>query len=100
MRTVIAPTKSRVVDENGMLTPEWVQYFADFEHQQTFHFPDDGNIQATVSSSDIAEMEKEFLDTGNTIRNPKFKQTKLVYNSDTKTYLLNVDGTFKTVNVT
>lgn len=100
MKTAVPPVKSKLVDEDGMLTKEWVQWFADDEHQKSFHFPEDGNIQGTVTSSDIAELEKEFLDAGNTIRNPKFKQTKLVYNSDTKSYMLNVDGIFKTVNVT
>lgn len=100
MKTAVPPVKSKMIDENGMLTKEWAQWFADDEHQKTFHFPEDGNIQATVSSDDIAQMEKEFIDAENTIRNPKFKQAKLVYNRDTNSYMLNVNGVFKTINVT
>jgi hypothetical protein len=100
MHVPVAPISSKLVNEKGMLTDAWLQYFSSIESQLKFHLPDDGAIQSTVTNSQVSSMQNEFLDAENTVPNPKYKQTKLVYNKDTNAYMVNVNGVFKTINVT
>jgi hypothetical protein len=100
MRVPVAPVHAPIVDANGMITPEWSQYHDNLHIQLNYHLPEDGSIIPSVDNAQITEMEKEFLDPDNTIPNPKFKQTKHVYNTETKKYMLNVDGVFKDITVT
>ena len=75
MNVPVAPISSKLINEKGMLTDAWVQYFSSIESQLKFHLPDDGAIQSTVTNSQVSSMQNEFLDTENKVPNPKYKQT-------------------------
>ena len=100
MITHTAPVNVPVIDENNMITTEWSHYFANHAIQTTHNFPEDGTLTKEITPAQIAEIEKEFLDTEQTIKNPKFNLGQLVTNSSTKLPMINVNGTFKTITTT
>lgn len=97
MKTPVAPVSSAMVDKSGMLTSSWQQYFTNLTSGLQYTLPDDGVIVPTVTAAQIASMEQQFISDGDL--NPKYNQPRLVKNSDTGNYMLNVSGIFKNIQV-
>jgi len=76
-----------LVDSSGNVTDSWQKFFNQLINELNTNLSDEGTVVPSQSTSNISQLTQSQNGT-------------LVYDETTHNLMVNIDGTFKTVNVT